>query len=95
MILVTAISNPERLKPFLPTNIVGEILLKDHAFFDEALLKRKMQELKATSLLVTEKDEVKMEDFQLPLSVMKLKLQINNQILEKIDSYIRGERNEK
>ncbi|RUM70920.1 MAG: tetraacyldisaccharide 4'-kinase, partial [Sulfurovum sp.] len=38
MLLVTAISNPKRLKPFLLTkNIVGEYLLEDHAYFDENL----------------------------------------------------------
>jgi len=89
MLLVTAISNPERLKPFLlGKNIVGEYLLEDHAYFDEELLKERMLALGATSLLVTEKDEVKMKDFQLPLSVMQLKLQIKNTVLKKIDSYI-------
>lgn len=89
MLLVTAISNPERLKPFLVSkNIVGEYFLEDHAYFDETLLKEKMLALGATSLLVTQKDEVKMKDFQLPLSVMKLELQIKNEIFNKIDSYI-------
>ena len=93
MFLVTAISNPERLKSFLVNkNIVGELFLEDHAYFDEKLLKEKMLALSATSLLVTQKDEVKMKDFQLPLSVMKLELQIKNKILKKIDSYI-GEYN--
>ena len=89
MMLVTAISNPERLNPFLiGKNIVGEYLLEDHAYFNEKLLKERMLTLGATSLLVTEKDEVKMKDFQLPLSVMQLKLQIKNTVLKKIDSYI-------
>ena len=89
MLLVTAISNPERLKPFLLTkNVVGKYFLEDHAYFDETLLKEKMLALGATSLLVTQKDEVKMKDFQLPLSVMQLKLQIKNSVLKKIDSYI-------
>ena len=89
MLLVTAISNPERLKPFLiHKNIVGEIFLEDHAYFDKTFLKEKMLALDATSLLITQKDEVKMKDFQLPLSVMKLELQIKNKIFNQIDSYI-------
>jgi len=89
MFLVTAISNPTRLKPFLVNkNIVGEFFLEDHAYFDKKLLKEKMLALGATSLLVTQKDEVKMKDFQLDLSVMKLKLQIKNKILKKINGYI-------
>jgi len=88
MFLVTAISNPKRLKPFLPQNIVGEYFLEDHAYFNEKLLKEKMLAFGATSLLVTEKDKVKMKEFQLPLSVMQLELQIKNEIFEKIDTYI-------
>ena len=88
MLLVTAISNPERLRPFLPKGVVGSIYLEDHAYFDEEMLRAEMYRLGATSLLVTQKDEVKMEDFKLPLSVMRLRLQIKNEILEKIDNYI-------
>jgi len=88
MLLVTAISNPERLNPFLPKGIVGKFLLEDHAYFDEELLIMKMKKFNATSLLVTEKDEVKMKGFKLSLSVMQLELQIKNEILEKIDKYI-------
>jgi len=95
MFLVTAISNPARLEPFLPNNIVGKYLLEDHAYFDENLLKEKMERLGATSLLVTQKDEVKMQGFQLPLSVMQLELQIKNEILEKIDNYVGESSNEK
>jgi len=88
MLLVTAISNPERLDPFLPKGVVGKFLLEDHAYFDEMLLREKMFKSGATSLLVTQKDEVKMRDFKLPLSVMKLELQIKNEVFEKVDRYI-------
>ncbi|CAA6819790.1 MAG: Tetraacyldisaccharide 4'-kinase (EC [uncultured Sulfurovum sp.] len=90
MLLVTAISNPERLNPFLPKNIVGEVYLEDHAYFDVLKLQEKFIKLDATSLLVTEKDEVKMEGFKFPLSVMKLKLQIKNEALENIHNYVEG-----
>ena len=88
MLLVTAISNPDRLNPFLPKGVVAKIYLDDHAYFNEILLKKKMLDLGATSLLVTQKDEVKMKDFKLPLSVMKLELKIKNEILEKIHKYV-------
>ena len=89
MLLVTAISNPSRLDKFLPQTVVGKTYFVDHAYFDEEELHKKMLEVNATSLLITQKDEVKMEGFKLPLSVMKLELQIKNEILEKIDSYIK------
>ncbi len=92
MLLVTAISNPERLKPFLPQGVVAEIFLDDHSYFNEEELKIKMEEIGATSLLVTEKDEVKMLAFKLPLSVMQLELEIKNEILDKIDRYIKNEK---
>ena len=92
MLLVTAISNPERLEPFLPKGVVEKYYLEDHAYFEEDKLKEKLLISSALSLLVTEKDKVKMKGFKLPLSVMQLKLQINNEILEKVDRYI-GEYN--
>ena len=88
MLLVTAISNPTRLDRFLPKNVVGKLYFEDHAYFNEEEISKKMLEVGATSLLVTQKDEVKMEGFKLPLFVMKLELQIKNEILEKISSYI-------
>ena len=88
MLLVTAISNPERLDAFLPKGVVRKIYLEDHAYFEKEKLKKEMSRLGATSLLVTQKDEVKMKDFKLPLSVMKLKLEIKNEVLEKVHNYI-------
>ena len=88
MLLVTAISNPRRLDPYLPKNVVGKVYLEDHAYFDEKKLKKQMQAYGAETLLVTEKDRVKMLDFKLPLSKMKLKLEINSQVLTAIELYI-------
>jgi len=88
MLLVTAISNPQRLDKFLPKGVVGKLYFEDHAYFDEQELSEKMLEVGASSLLITQKDEVKMEGFKLPLLVMKLELQIKNEILKKIDKYI-------
>ncbi len=93
MLLVTAISNPKRLDPYLPKNVVGKIYLEDHAYFDEEKLKRQMQEYGAETLLVTEKDRVKMRGFKLPLSKMKLKLEIKDEVSVLIDQYIQTYRN--
>ena len=95
MLLVTAIANPQRLDGYLPSNVVGKIYLEDHAYFDEEMLGRQMQEYGAETLLVTEKDRVKMRDFKLPLSKMKLKLEIQDEIFIKIKDYIEGYRSEK
>jgi len=93
MLLVTAISNPERLNPYLPENVVAKHCLEDHAYFDESALEKLALKVGATSLLVTQKDEVKMDGFKFPLSVMKLELEISGNILDPINQYIEGYEN--
>ena len=88
MLLVTAISNPQRLDAYLPAGIVDKIYLEDHAYFDEKSLQRSMVKYKAESLLVTQKDAVKMQNFKLPLSHMKLKLDIEDEIFSEVDRYV-------
>ena len=87
MLLVTAISRPERLDPYLPDGVVSRYYLPDHDYFDQKTLKSLMDEHRAESLLVTEKDAVKMEGFKLRLSIIKLKLIIDTDRLEEIDRY--------
>jgi len=95
MILVTAISNPARLDKYLPDNIVEKIYLEDHAYFDEKILKKAFSDNNATSILCTSKDIIKMQGFKLPISEMKLKLEIQNEIFIKIKDYIEGYSSEK
>ena len=95
MLLVTAISNPKRLEAFLPEGIVEKVILPDHAYFNEEILRAKMNDTEATSLLVTQKDRVKMKDFKLTLSLMKLELHINKEICDAVNTYIKGFPNEK
>ena len=88
MIVVTAISNPQRLDSYLPEGIVHKVYLEDHAYFEVKMLQKLLEKYKATSLLVTEKDAVKMQDFKLPLSHMKLKLDIGEEIFSEVDHYV-------
>ncbi len=88
MILLTAISNPERLDKYLPENIVEKIYLEDHAYFDESMLKKILTDNNARSILCTSKDRVKMSGFKLAISEMKLKLEIKDEIFIKINKYI-------
>ena len=92
MLLVTAISNPTRLDSYLPPGVVGKVYLEDHAYFDLSTLQRLLKEYHASSILCTSKDRVKMEGFKLPISEMKLKLEIKNEIFTQIDEYIKGYR---
>ena len=91
MLLLTAIANPSRLEKYLPNvadNIVGKIFLKDHVFFDREKILQEYAKLNATSLLVTQKDVPKLEDFNVPLSLLHLELKIQPYIKEKIQNYI-------
>ncbi|WRG17216.1 tetraacyldisaccharide 4'-kinase [Helicobacter pylori] len=88
MLLVTAIANPSRLDAFLPKEVVKKLYFRDHAPFDLELLEKEFYQNSATSLLVTSKDLVKLQDCNLPLSVLDLKLEIDPKILESIDRYI-------
>jgi len=88
MLLVTAISNPSRLDEYLPVGIVGRLLYPDHAYFDIEQIENKMKELDASSILVTQKDWVKLQNFDLPISLMKLDIDLDESIVEAIDHYI-------
>ncbi|MDO7817232.1 tetraacyldisaccharide 4'-kinase [Helicobacter pylori] len=88
MLLVTAIANPSRLDAFLPKEVVKKLYFRDHASFDLKLLEKEFYQNNATSLLVTSKDRVKLQDCKLPLSVLDLKLEICPKVLEEIDRYI-------
>jgi len=90
MVLVTAISNPARLDKHLPEGVVKKVYLEDHAYFDEQSLKNILEEYNASSLLCTSKDRVKMVGFKLPISEMKLKLEIKDEIFMKIEDYIQN-----
>jgi len=95
MVLLTAISNPQRLDRYLPKNVLAKMYLEDHAYFDRSVILNYVNKYEATSLLCTSKDKVKLEGMDIPLSEMKLKLTINNDIIIKIESYIKGYKRER
>ena len=72
MVLVTAIANPQRLEPCFSL-CIGREIYPDHYAFSRDELAKILERYGATSLLVTRKDAVKMEEFGLPLSVIALK----------------------
>lgn len=80
MLLVTAISQPERLDEYLPTAVVAKHYLPDHAYFNESDIRVLMHQYSVDSILVTQKDAVKLSSFKLALSIMKLELDISTDI---------------
>lgn len=91
MLLVTAIANPDRLDKFLPSNIVGKIALSDHSTFDLDMLQSNFDKYNATSLLVTKKDEVKLRECKIPLSILSLKMNIDKSVKMHIKEYIKSQ----
>jgi len=89
MVLVSSIARPERLEPWLPPGVVGRYFLPDHAWFDAGELRELLARHDARSLLVTQKDAVKLEGFQLPLSRLRLQLVIRSDVLERVDQYVK------
>ncbi len=87
MILITAISKPERLNPFLP-QVIKKVYFPDHYSYNKKELEKLMNNYNADSILTTTKDAVKMQEFSLNLSVLELKLILKDNIYERIDSFL-------
>ncbi len=87
MILITAISKPERLDIFLP-DVLEKIYFPDHYSYNKKELEKLIDKYSATSILTTTKDAVKMQDFSLNLSILELKLILKDNIYERIDSFL-------
>ncbi len=90
MALLTAIANPMRLDEFLPKSVVAKKYFRDHYYFGFDEVKEFLDSSDATSLLVTKKDLVKLENFNLPLSILELDIEIDLGLIEKIEKYIKG-----
>lgn len=86
MSLLTAIARPQRLDKYLP-DVVSKNYFEDHHSFEKdevlAILKRD----NSKSLLVTYKDFVKLEQFDLPLSLLDLHVEVDEKIFKIIDNY--------
>lgn len=89
MILYTAISNPKRLDKFLfNLNIVKKIYLEDHSFFNKDKIISNIKRYNAHSILVTEKDFVKLKTFDINISILKLNITINEKRINEINKLI-------
>jgi len=93
MSLVTAIARPERLDEYLP-EVLGKNYFEDHHKFTKSEVFDILQKDKADSVLVTYKDFVKLEQFDLKLSLLDMYVEVDKNIFEKIDDY-RGLKNAK
>jgi len=86
MLLVTSISKPSRLDPFLPDGVVDKLYFKDHDYFDKTIIDEAYRNSGATSLLVTNKDAVKLQNYSYNLSLIKLSIEFNSNVIKTIKS---------
>ena len=92
MLLVTAISKPSRLDVYLPDDVIGKVSFEDHYMYNEQELETLMREHNATSILTTQKDAVKMTTFDIPLSILKLDVEIFPETKAKINALLAPKR---
>lgn len=87
MVLVTAISKPERLDRYLP-DFIEKVYYPDHYNFRGSELEAILRKYSADSLLTTQKDAVKMEGFPIDLSILELRMTLSPHIFDHVNKYI-------
>ncbi len=92
MLLVTAISKPSRLDAYLPENVIAKVSFPDHYMYNEKELETLLHTHQATSILTTQKDAVKMATFDIPLSILKLDIEIFPETFAKINAFLAPKR---
>ena len=91
MSLVTAIARPQRLDEYLP-DVIAKHYFEDHHAFIKSELEEILKKDGADSLLVTYKDFVKVQSFELPLSLLDLDVEVDERVLQTIGSYVNKSR---
>ena len=87
MELITAIANPKRLDAFLPLR-VEKFYFPDHHSFTKDEIEQILHKTSATSILTTQKDLVKLEEFGFNYSLLKLTLHVDEKMVNQISKYI-------
>lgn len=91
MVLVTAIARPQRLDPYMP-EVVDKIYFEDHHVYTKEELEAILTRTGATSLLVTQKDFVKIALFNLPISLLALDLEVNPDLIKTVREYVHAKK---
>lgn len=87
MSLITAIARPQRLDDYLP-EVISKNYFEDHHIFTKKEVSDILKRDKADSVLVTYKDFVKIEQFDINLSLLDMYVKVDENIFKIIDSYI-------
>jgi len=88
IVLLTAISKHKRLLKYLPEDI-KTVAYPDHHYFTKEDLEELDTKYPNHSIVTTQKDEVKLKQFNLPnLYIMELEVLVNQEHIDKIDEFI-------
>jgi len=86
MSLITAIARPTRLDKYLP-EVVSKNYFADHHNFTKDEIEDILKRDESDSALVTYKDYVKLEKFNLSLSLLDLEMEVDEKIFKIIEDY--------
>ena len=86
MSLVTAIARPKRLDIYLP-ELQSKHYFEDHYSFSKEELEEILDKEQVQALLVTYKDFVKIEGYNLPLCLLDLDMEVDARVFALIKSY--------
>lgn len=87
MVLVSAIANPARLFEFFNQS-VAQMFFPDHYDFNKVELEGILSKFNATSLLVTQKDYVKIADFGLNVSILEQNTIVCSEFVNRLENFI-------
>lgn len=87
MSLVSAIARPSRLDEYLPEGVMKKHYFEDHHSYTKSELEDILRRDGSSSLLMTYKDFVKVEAFDLPISLLDLEVEVDRTVFDFIDNY--------
>ena len=87
MSLVTAIARPARLDEYLPKSVVKKHYFEDHHSYIKSELEDILRSDGTHSLLLTYKDFVKVESFNMPISLLDLEVEVDEAVFDFINNY--------
>jgi tetraacyldisaccharide 4'-kinase len=88
MILITAISKPQRLDKYIPN--IPKYYFADHHNYSKDEVQKIVDKHNATSILTTTKDYVKLKELGFECSILDLEIEVTKSMREKIENYIKG-----
>ena len=87
MSLITAIARPARLDEYLPKGVIEKHYFEDHHSYTKSELEDILKSDGSDSLLLTYKDFVKVEAFNLPISLLDLEVEVEEKVFDLINNY--------